>query len=452
MALFRKDASLDRLADDYNVAQFVSFSPADGKPDQQFSRVAGYKANHKFKSLNEAVSAILGASSAGSVNIRSFTATDTKSREFIYGLTKEHDVVSNVERLTSDGSFTIINETIDVSDGGVSGVVFGDVVEFRPDATPRGVESSGFASMPKTWAEKLLKQVYGFDPGFPDNKATRLEFSIHPRKSGWLNTHTLFWEAEDYGSSPDFKASISWPNDFSRLIGDKAFGLMIAWLSGVAVPATTVVSRRIAPFSFGTSTGSYEKWMRTCPVEQQPGFFTTTRGWTDPFSLLSVEDPSNASIASILSQDSVEAQWSGALIEDSEGAAIVEGVAGFGDQFMQGDRSPEQLPKLVTSDVLKLHQELGAILGPVRFEWAHDGSRVWILQLHVGRSVTSNTELVPGNAEHWVHFKTSEGLEALRRLISTTPSGVGIILEGSVGLTSHFADVVRKSAIPTRIS
>jgi hypothetical protein len=44
---------------------------------------------------------------------------------------------------------------------------------------------------------------------------------------------------------------LTWPNRFSRLLGDKAFGLLVADLHGLPVPATTVVGRRVAPFRFG---------------------------------------------------------------------------------------------------------------------------------------------------------------------------------------------------------
>ena len=45
--------------------------------------------------------------------------------------------------LAADGYFTIVNETVDTADGGVSGVVLGDIMEFAPLDTPRGVEKPG---------------------------------------------------------------------------------------------------------------------------------------------------------------------------------------------------------------------------------------------------------------------------------------------------------------------
>jgi hypothetical protein len=59
---FRKDRSLDELARVGNVAQFVSFAPETGHPVQQYSRVAGFEANHVFSGVREAMSSLLSAS------------------------------------------------------------------------------------------------------------------------------------------------------------------------------------------------------------------------------------------------------------------------------------------------------------------------------------------------------------------------------------------------------
>ncbi|TIP78163.1 MAG: hypothetical protein E5X58_43015, partial [Mesorhizobium sp.] len=161
VAVFRKDETLDRLAETFNVAQFVSFAPAVGGPAQQFCRIAGFEANHQFESVADAIQALFERSSEGTVNVRSFSAQQSQSREFIYGVDTAAAAVTAVERMADEGAFTIVNETIDVSDGGISGVVMGDVVEFRPDMTPRGVENPGFARLPTDRAVQLFKTVYG---------------------------------------------------------------------------------------------------------------------------------------------------------------------------------------------------------------------------------------------------------------------------------------------------
>ncbi|QOZ32104.1 hypothetical protein [Bradyrhizobium sp. CCBAU 53421] len=448
---FRKDRSLDELARIGNVAQFVSFAPDTGKNAQQFSRVAGYDPNNRFANNRIALVELLASSSDRSINLRSFTPESPQSREFHYGLKSSEEASSLLERLLSEGMFVIANETVDVNDGGVSGVIQGDVIEFAPDDTPRCVEKEGAASLPTDLGLALLNSVYGFRPEVVDAGRGRLEFSIHPKPRGWRRTHTLMWEYEKSTRAPA-QARLTWPNKFSRHIGDKAFGLMIADAMGLRVPRTTVISRRVKPFSFGQDTGSHEVWTRTCPREQEPGRFTTAKGWLDPFDLLAAEDPQGTSISSVLSQAAVHARFSGAAITDSEGKPILEGVAGEGDAFMLGKKSPERMPESVLEDVAETYLSAMRKLGPVRFEWVHDGSKVWIVQLHRGGTSSVAATLVPGEASRWEVFEVSKGLEELRRLLHSLPDDVGVRIRGEIGLTSHFADLLRKMNRPSRIA
>jgi len=446
---FRKDRSLDELAMVGNVAQFVSFAPG-GVPVQQFSRVAGYAPNHLFASSREAIAELLLSSPDGTINLRSFTPESPRSRDFHYGIAKADDACAIAERLSSDGLFVIANETVDVFDGGVSGVIQGGVIEFAPDDTPRCVERDGTASLPVEWGLSIIRRVYGFEPDIVKAENGRLEFSIHPKPRGWKKTHTLMWEYEPSNSTPA-SPRLAWPNRFSRHIGDKTFGLLVAEAMGLPVPQTTVFARRVAPFSFGQPTGSFEVWTRTCPYEPEPGRFTTVKGWVDPFKLLSIEDPEGGAIASVLSQSAVQARFSGAAITDRNGLPVIEGAQGEGDRFMLGERSPEVLPARIAADVERLFSHAASIIGAVRFEWVHDGERVWIVQLHKGGTSSAAAMLVPGEAERWAVFKASSGLEELRRFLSVLPEDVGIRVEGEIGLTSHIADLLRKTKRPARI-
>ncbi|ACC74069.1 hypothetical protein PPMP20_33255 [Paraburkholderia phymatum] len=445
---FRKDESLDRLAEVFNVAQFVSYAPG-AVPRQAYARVLGYEPNHQFATISDAVGELLARSAERTVNVRSFLPDDPRSHEFIYGLSDRNAVVDAVRRIAAAGFHVIVNETIDVSDGGVSGVLEGGIMEFAPDDTPRCVEKPGVASLPRRQAIDLLQLVYGFpvDIGFDDD--FRLEFSIHPRPCGWKHTHVIGWELERVGFK-SLQAKNAWPNAFSRHVGDKAFGLMMAMQAGVDVPYTTVIGRRVAPFSFGCDTGSSEWWIRTCPKEQVPGKYTTHHGWLDPFRLLAEEDPEGSAIASVLSQRGVRAQFSGALIVDASGKPVIEGKRGEGEDLMLGIRLPEQLPQEITADVLSIFSFLRERLGPVRFEWVHDGRKVWIVQLHRGATQSAEGVLVPGEAKVWNRFYVSTGLNALRSALETLPESEGIVLVGEIGLTSHIADVVRKAGKPAR--
>jgi hypothetical protein len=373
--LIRKDRSLDMLAERGNVAQFISFSlGAHGEIVQHYSRLIDLAPNHKFHTLHNALGSLLARSSDGSVNIRSFLPTSPRGREFVYGIGNVEEAVGVANRLLGEGLFIIANETVDIEDGGVSGVVQGDLMEFAPDDTPRCVEKPGVASFPKPFGTSLLTKVYGFAPALGDSNHARLEFSIHPIPRGWKSTHTLLWE---YEHSPEERTKVvqSWPNRFSRHIGDKAYGLLIADGIGLPVPRTTVIGRRVSPFSFGIPTGSFEVWTRTCPCEPEPGRYTTAKGWVDPFRLLQTEDPTGDRIASLLCQSAVEAQYSGATIVTSEGALAIEGRQGEGAALMLGKVPPEVLPSSIVRDVEASYHRLASALGPVKFEWVHDGSQ-----------------------------------------------------------------------------
>jgi hypothetical protein len=450
MAL-HKDLALDRLAELGNIAQFVAYRPGRSGLEQSTSRVIGFAPNAKFPSLEEAVAALLERSDAGAVNIRTYEPESPRSRDFLYDKRSVGEVLENVHRLAADGLHLIINETVDVHDGGISGVVQGDTIEFAPDATPRIVEQPDVASLPRSLGLAILKRVYGFVPDLPDDQDARVEFSIHPALRGWRKTHTLLWEIEAMDGAC-FAPAPAWPNRFSRHIGDKCFGLLVADYLGAPVPRTFVIPRRIAPFSFGQDTGSRETWIRTCPTEPQPGLFTTAKGWLDPFALLAAEDPGEArQIASVLSQAAISARYSGAAIVGADGKLFIEGATGEGDAFMLGTQHAESLPAEILADVARLHENLTGALGPVRIEWVHDGEQVWVVQLHVGATGSTATTLVAGDADQWHEFDVTNGLNSLREFLADLPDDTGVILRGDVGLTSHVADVVRKRGLPARI-
>ena len=324
------------------------------------------------------------------------------------------------------------------------------MIEFAPDDTPRCVEKPGTASFLVHQGISLLRTVYGFSPDIPDDKGMRIEFSIHPKARGYKRTHTLIWEIEPVSTTQQ-TPHVTWPNRFSRLLGDKAFGLLVADLFGVPVPRSLVIGRRQRPFVFGQATGSFESWLRTCPTEQDPGRYTTVNKWIDPFYLLANEDPTHSAIASIISQSSVPAKYSGAAITKKGGQLHIEGRSGAGDDLMLGLARPEPLPEQIRADIQELNGRLRKSLGHVRFEWVHDGKRPWIVQLHKGSTQSTSTILVPGEPSSWHRFQSELGLEALRSTLNDLASDMGIELEGEVGLTSHIADLARKSRRPTRI-
>jgi hypothetical protein len=385
-------------------------------------------------------------------NIAQFVSFDPALRQrFVYGINQVSAVVDQLQRFSAAGLYSIVNETVDIHDGGVSGVACGGVVEFAPDDTPRCVEKSGTAAVSRALAFDIFRTVYGFEPDLPKDPTLRVEFSLHPLRRGFRHQHSIVWEIESVPASHPESPMPRWPNRFSQVIGDKAFGLLVAACLGFDVPFTLVIPRRLAPFSFGEG-GLAEPWIRTAPAEQSPGRFTTRRGWLDPYRLLQQEDPEAAWIASVLHQRGVDARASGAAIAQSDGHVAIEGVHGFGDRFMVGDRAPEPLPQSVIHRVRETYERAAGLLGPVRFEWVDDGERIWIVQLHAGSSVSAGRVIVPGEARRFQRFDVGQGLEALRALVaSVKDAGEGIVLVGFVGVTSHFGDILRRAGVPSRL-
>jgi hypothetical protein len=445
-----KDDRLMELAERFNVAQFVSFS-AGAEPAVRNYRIYDCPPDAEFTGITAAIDTLLKAS-AGSVNVRSFRVGQDKGNPFKYGITTTESAVATVRKLAAEGYSTIVNETIDVNDGGVSGVMFGGILEFTPFDTPRGVEKPGTVSVPYQLGVSIMSTIYGFQPDLVEKAGARVEFSVHPMRVGFRRGHTLLWEIE-HVESVDLVPRIIWPNRMSRHIGDKAFGLLIAHLLDLPVPKTTVISRAVAPFEFGRPTGTTEFWMRTCPREPQPGRFPTWFGWHDPYMVMAAEDPDGAAIASVLAQEGVAAAYSGASLPEREGRDRVEGVGGRGDEFMQGIRKSEHLPAHVIRDVQDLAARARKVLGPVRLEFVHDGNMAWVVQLHLTSSEYRPGVISPGMPENgWLEFDPASGLAQLSHLISRARhESRGVRVVAPVGITSHVGDLLRRAGIPARL-
>jgi|GEM_PF-250227 len=453
-----KDEVLNRLAKTGNVAQFVSFA-ADSELSQRFSRVAGFPPNYRFPSPEQAVRHLLENAPDGTVNVRSFLPGLAKGEPLHYGLDSVEKVMEIVRRKASENKITIVNETVDIHDGGVSGVVMGQILEFSPGDTPKCVDKPGVCRLPRALGLNLLEKVYGFRPAVNYPPVYRVEFSIHPGKRGIRHGHTIIWEIE-HVNAPDTVPEIDWPDNFSRMLGDKAFGLLIADTIGLPVPLTVVITRTTAPFTFGRSTGTSETWIRTCPEARFPGKYPTYFGWRDPFKLIAEEElkqrenPEWVGIASVLSQQAVEPGFSGSLLPGGDGGKepYIEGVRGRGDTFMLGGAPPETLPTEVENAVRDLYYTAFDRLGPVEMEWVYDGGKAWVVQLHKSRASTVGDVIYPGEPGDVVRFEVTDGLDALRKMISEIKdTSVGIVLVGDVGITSHFGDILRKAKIPSRI-
>ncbi len=98
-----------------------------------------------------------------------------------------------------------------------------------------------------------------------------------------------------------------------------------------------------------------------------------------------------------------------------------------------------------------LHDKVRERVGPVRFEWVHDGRKPWIVQLHQGLTASSASVIYPGAVTQYIPFNVTEGIDKLREIIRGLGdnSQDGIELIGHIGLTSHMGDLLRKAAIPS---
>lgn len=441
-----KDDQLVALAAHHNVAQFVSFGPG-AHPQVRHSRIRGNAS--LLSSPEDAVRRLLG--SVQTCNIRTFRPYPTKGTPFPYGISKADEVLELVHKFARQDYYTIVNETIDVNDGGVSGVAWGDVIEFAPHDTPRAVEHPGILSAQYSLGVKILASVYGFMPDIPNAVNQRVEFSLHPGRVGYAHDHTILWQIDD-ANAPQLNAPLRWPNNFSRFLGDKAFGLLVADSLGVPVPKTIVVPRGIAPFIFGRPTPSGERWIRTCPDEPDPGRYPTFKGWTDPFRLMDSIGQDANSISSVLGQDGVDAEFSGATRPEEDGLDRIEGVTGQGDEFMLARRAPDRLPEGVIRDVRQTVSQLRNVLGDVRLEWAHDSEIVWVLQLHIAKDRAQTDMISPGTAKRWLRFDPNEGLDRLRELVRVAhESAAGVEIIHPIGMTSHVGEILRGADVPARL-
>jgi hypothetical protein len=153
----------------------------------------------------------------------------------------------------------------------------------------------------------------------------------------------------------------------------------------------------------------------------------------------------------VLSQKAVLPVYSGAAITEADGTLRVEGVAGDGAEFMVTG-TVETVPASVEAAVRTLNQQAAGVFGPVAFEWVFDGTKVWIVQLHVGRSLSQGDIIYPGEPPEWIEVQASKSLEELRRIVSgLDPRRTGVVLVGSIGTSSHKGDLLRKAKVASRL-
>lgn len=452
----RKDEKLIHLLNtrNYNIANFFSVTPNMKIINKTFD------IDEEKNDLRAHILQLLKLASSKSVNIRSFSEDKPKGNRFVYGNTEADidEILKVIKQNCEEGKYSIIDETIDTHDGGVSGVFYNDILEFSPNDTPRCVEKEGVCSLPSIIGKELIKRVYGFDLSLYPEIWERVEFSIHPYREGVQRKHEIVWELEEVKPRAT-KTTIKWPNNFSKFVGDKTFGLLIADILGFPVPRTTVIARSVAPFIFGVDI-NVEKWIRTAPIVKEPGKYYTGNKWCDPFKLMNDEEAkgsNDTNIAAILSQDAVNAVFSGAaIITDKDETTITEYTPGEGDDYMIGKSSivvvPEEVSKAVTELILAIRSK-HHIIGNVSIEWVYDGETAWIVQMNQINTVGQGCTIVDGDPAYYDQFEVIQGLEALRSKINDIKDkDIGIELIGDVGICSNFGDLLRQANIPSFIT
>lgn len=449
--MYFKDEILVELSKIYNIAQFISYDP---NLNIRFGLLKNFSVNQEGGSYErEQLEILLKESAYQSLNIRSFKPDEAQSQEFIFGLTDIKKIESELGRLAGLGLYTIVHETIDLDDGGVSGVLCGDVIEFSPKETGRCVErieGTPVCTLPANIGINILDTIYNIGNVLRSfHKEKRVEFSIHPKALGVNGDHYLVWE-ESNATETDFDVKIDWPNTFSQFIGDKVFGLLVANFVGMNVPLTVVHCKntKIPVFHFGHSNNPLQ-WTRTAPRVPQHGVFTTLNELVDPYKLMQKEDTEDQ-LASCILQSGVDAVYSGACIT-TESGCILEGVNGCGDKFMLGQESCVPLPDYLVEIIEEEHKFLLNIFDKVKFEWAFDGNQLYILQLHN----RSNDHSIPiytvssSNLES-IDFYPKQGVDSLNELkILIEKPNIFVRVHGNIGVTSHIADILRENNVPS---
>ena len=114
--------------------------------------------------------------------------------------------------------------------------------------------------------------------------------------------------------------------------------------------------------------------------------------------------------------------------------------------------APAPLPDRVLDDVRRLGARAAAALGPVRFEWSHDGRTAWVVQLHQAASTATRHHHPPGHPGPLAPVRPGPRPRAAAPPDRAVDPGDGIELTGDVGVTSHAGDLLRRAAIPSRLA
>lgn len=464
--VMNKGDRLITLSQHYNVSKFIIVDKELKVTYQGFNLDQDYRSN-----LHLAVAELLKASNLCKVNIRSFKNDSDKGSRFVMGLDMTGSIIKVLEENAAEGLTSIVNEWIDPSDTGVSGVILGgSIISFSPDNTSRCVESGGCCTLPADVGCNLLKKVYDVDLTYLKaiSKSSRIEFSVHPNKVGTHEERTVIWDIEDIDPSLSLpEPRIYYPNNFSKLIGNKIFGLCIAdiMFSGqLNIPIGEVHNRRlVGTFTVGKLPKDLKKYkrikfrLRTAPAIKEPGKFPDLGDLGELLNIFKFNKEEFRNISSGLRQIEIPARYAGSALISEKGI-LLEGVSCSGEDFMLGRVAPVELPRNIK---LLLERKFNIILrsiqlfsGNIKIEWVIDPEgNVWVVQfdLEKANDLPCKDIIYKGKASNVIDFECSRGLEELREIVNNIEEGEGIRLLGNVGVLSHFGDILREKKIPSSI-
>ena len=435
-----KDEGIFNLSNNFNVARFVSF---ENKLPLKI-RYCVLDDNYQTNNPKEAIDFLLNKCSK--VNVRSFDPEKPEGNPFIQNLKSTNDVLNCIEKLIKQKNlYIIVNESIDEHDGGISGVYFNNVIEFSPDATPRCVDSNNIKTtlLPYNLSKKIIDSIYGVTPDFSNFKDTRIEFSIHPNKCGFKNSNTIIWQIEEKKNTNNIKINISWPTNFSKMIGDKTFGLLIADSINLNVPETTVFNNRLNPFSFGNKTSLNGVRTRTCPEIKEPGYYPSYKSFVDPINLLKTlnkNKPQNITeVKSVIIQNSIDSLYSGRAICKDLLDIDIDGVFGDGDDFMLGKDKSCEIPENIKNEIYNIFKKIYQYVGKSSIEWVFDkNNKLWIVQLN---KINDNCIKYNKNMEY-IDFYYKDNIEEFRNfVVELKDKNKGINLYGNVSPLSHIGEI-----------
>lgn len=465
--LFEKTSSRDErmiaISGSANIANFVSF---DGSGRLRFARLGTRSLRNSSQvPLKDLLENLL--SSVGRVNLRFFAPGASTGARMVPDVSDLKTLFMTSEQCIAEDGYVIVSEAIALDDGGISGVVVHDVVEFMNGVTPRFVDqsTSKFPQLPTSVGEKMLRAIYGNDVNLLlFDKELRVEFSVHPNPVGHLGRRMIVWDAYHAPASSALRPMIEWPNVYSDWLGDKLYGLLVADAVGLTVPKSVgwlhprIESEHESVFErwtpslgvrFGQDTGSTDEWLRSSPSRRDPGKYPTLKSSSkmDPLDWMAQIDPNGRNIRSVVQQQNVRSVYSGAA-ECGQGATLIEGVAGSGESYMLGRRVPEHIPKPVERNVRLMADQIFAAFGASRFEWAFDGDQTWLLQVNQKFVEDRSPIEVEVEGKKYVDFDPTEGLERLAEVIIVAKEADATVRLGRrVGLTSHVCELLHRADV-----